>query len=207
MSLDISEWLAELGLSECMATFIKNAIDICSVTALAEADLKELGLKLGHRRLFQQAAARLDGARSPAAGSGAHPGKPTATDAERRQPTVMFGDLALKGTPMRGARVGKSLQSRPCGVTRDAPSMVSGPPTPQSHASIGQRRHHETSPPVLTRSVEDAIVVVVPVVYHQSRPGYPESTDDDDQTDGQWRGATLLFAIGPTAMSSVLLRS
>ncbi len=61
----LAEWLSSLGLEEYAERFAENAIDISVVGDLTEEDLKELGLRLGHRRRLRRAIAELqrDGVR------------------------------------------------------------------------------------------------------------------------------------------------
>lgn len=54
MSEDFANWLKRLGLGEYAKTFAENAVDLRTLPTLTDDDLKELGLKLGHRRLLQQ---------------------------------------------------------------------------------------------------------------------------------------------------------
>ena len=61
MSEEFANWLEGLGLGQYAEAFAENAIDLRTLPALTEADLKELGLKLGHRRLLQQAIEKLSG--------------------------------------------------------------------------------------------------------------------------------------------------
>ena len=57
MSDEIANWLEELGLGQYADVFAENAIEFRALPALTEDDLKELGLKLGHRRVLQRALA------------------------------------------------------------------------------------------------------------------------------------------------------
>lgn len=57
---DIHEWLTRFGLSEYVPIFEENGVDIRSLGDLTEDDLKELGVKLGHRRLIQRALVEQD---------------------------------------------------------------------------------------------------------------------------------------------------
>lgn len=91
---DIRQWLKALGLAEYADEFEDNAVDLRTLPLLSEDDLKELGVKLGHRRIIQQAVSALQGqdaeiprqdAKTPTVLEGG--------DAERRQLTVMFCDL------------------------------------------------------------------------------------------------------------------
>lgn len=66
---DLAKWLEGLGLGEYADAFAENAVDFRTVTALTEDDLKELGLKIGHRRLLQKAVADLSASDRPTDGS------------------------------------------------------------------------------------------------------------------------------------------
>ena len=101
------EWLRESGLERYAAVFAENDIDFSNARALSEADLRELGLTLGHRKNFLAALAALE------ASTPARPANPAAvptpapavdlrpsTDAarpseagERRQLSVLFCDM------------------------------------------------------------------------------------------------------------------
>ena len=93
---DIQQWLDALGLAEYAEEFEKNAVDLRALPSLSEDDLKELGVKLGHRRILQKAIAGL-GDQSLASDQPpkeeAPPTPAEDVDAERRQLTVMFCDL------------------------------------------------------------------------------------------------------------------
>jgi class 3 adenylate cyclase/tetratricopeptide (TPR) repeat protein len=91
--MDIAEWLAGLGLEQYAQTFHDNAIEISVLPALTDMHLKELGLPLGHRLKLLQAIAALRNAAPPVASESEQATPPTAPPAERRQLTVMFGDL------------------------------------------------------------------------------------------------------------------
>ena len=87
---DIKGWLEKLELGKYAEVFAENEIDFRSLPRLSEEDLKELGLSLGARRSLQAAIEQLprektDQRRESLATSG---------EAERRQLTVMFCDLA-----------------------------------------------------------------------------------------------------------------
>ncbi|SKC81180.1 Tetratricopeptide repeat-containing protein [Burkholderia sp. CF099] len=88
----IAEWLASLGLSEYVQVFAENGIDPSVLPDLTDQDLKDLGVLLGHRRKMLRTIAELGDsalAISPVAAAPV-PGD----DADRRQLTVMFCDLA-----------------------------------------------------------------------------------------------------------------
>ncbi|HEY0524982.1 MAG TPA: adenylate/guanylate cyclase domain-containing protein [Stellaceae bacterium] len=128
---DLSRLLAELGLSQYENVFVDNDVDADVLPHLTDADLKELGLSLGHRRKLLAA---LGGAGSPGAASAATPSaaadpsaapppagaaaagapqvpvpappspSPAPPEAERRQLTVMFCDMV--GSTELTARLG-----------------------------------------------------------------------------------------------------
>ncbi len=88
------DWLREAGLERYASVFADNDIDFSNARTLCEADLRELGLTLGHRKNFLAALAALE---SPST-VGSPPGAATAETqgtpgGERRQLTVMFCDL------------------------------------------------------------------------------------------------------------------
>ncbi len=56
---DIREWLEELGLGQYAEAFAENAIDLETLPHVSDADLKDLGVALGHRRTLQAAVAAL----------------------------------------------------------------------------------------------------------------------------------------------------
>ena len=75
---DLGDWLQTLGLGMHAETFRRNDVGFEVLRRLTDADLKELGLSLGHRRILLDAVAE----------QAAH-----SAQAERRQITVMFCDL------------------------------------------------------------------------------------------------------------------
>src|SRR6516165_3568375 len=88
--MDVAEWLRELGLEEYAPAFRANAIDEKVLPRLTAEDLKDLGVGLvGHRRRLLDAIAALGAGETPPAPSP----PPTASEAERRQLTIMFCDL------------------------------------------------------------------------------------------------------------------
>ncbi len=88
MAHDIDQWLDGLGFTKYAEIFAENEIDLGTLPHLGEADLNELGLSMGPRKKLLAAIAEL-GTSTPAA---ADPGM-VAREAERRQLSVMFGDL------------------------------------------------------------------------------------------------------------------
>ena len=97
--MDIAEWLRGLGLERYTDAFQDAEVTTEVLPELTEADLRELGLPLGPRRIVLKAIQAL--ARLPttvaAAGGGARASSSKAAsisvEAERRQLTVMFVDL------------------------------------------------------------------------------------------------------------------
>jgi hypothetical protein len=92
---DIAAWLHGLGPQRYEQAFCDNAIDAAVLSSLTAEDLKDLGVTLvGHRRRLLDAIAA-PGAEVPvAAVTAKSPDAPAQADAERRQLTVMFCDLA-----------------------------------------------------------------------------------------------------------------
>ncbi len=84
---ELAPLLEALGLQRYGPTFVANDVDFAALRLLSEADLKELGLSLGHRRKLMAALAGV----APAAG--AAPPAVAEPSTERRQLTVMFCDL------------------------------------------------------------------------------------------------------------------
>src|SRR5947209_5972552 len=91
---DLTEWLAGLGLDKYASAFAEQEIDFDLLPFLTEPDVRELGLPIGPRRKLLEAIAALRG--EPVQRFD----KPQAdSNAERRQLTVMFVDLA-NSTPL-----------------------------------------------------------------------------------------------------------
>ncbi len=87
---DFRRWLEALGLGRYAATFAAHDVGFEALRLLSEADLKELGLSLGHRRILQHALQQ----RQPGNALGLPASAPAAAgQGERRQITVMFCDL------------------------------------------------------------------------------------------------------------------
>jgi class 3 adenylate cyclase/predicted ATPase len=94
---DLRQWLEAQGLAQYAEVFAENDVDFDVLSELSEYDLEKLGLSLGHRRkLIRALEARrrenTEASRQPAASTPAAPA-PAATEAERRQVTVLFCDL------------------------------------------------------------------------------------------------------------------
>src|SRR3954468_6146283 len=88
--VDVAAWLRGLGLERYAPSFLDAEITGEALAELTDADLRELGLPLGPRKLVLRAIRDLAGPTEPArqetAGASVPPG------AERRQLTVMFVD-------------------------------------------------------------------------------------------------------------------
>ena len=65
MSDDVHTWLRELGLEQYSDAFAASDIDLRVLPHLTEADLRELGLSLGHRKILMAAVAESFGTASP----------------------------------------------------------------------------------------------------------------------------------------------
>jgi len=98
--VDVGAWLRGLGLERYEQAFRDNEIDAAVLPRLTADDLKDMGVAVvGHRRRLFDAidALRVDGGLPPPGGADADatpgPAAVPATQAERRQLTVMFVDL------------------------------------------------------------------------------------------------------------------
>lgn len=98
---EVGQWLRKLGLGKYEEIFAKHEIDEDVLPELDEDDLKDLGIALGHRRKLLKAIAELRSPEAAPARSPASNGQQTGgriwsapREAERRQLTVMFCDLA-----------------------------------------------------------------------------------------------------------------
>src|SRR6202047_1837368 len=93
--MDIAAWLQSLGLERYMPAFRDNDVDAEVLPKLTAEDLISIGvISVGHRRKLLEAIASLDMAVPAAVVTAPAPGAPGQVDAERRQLTVMFCDLA-----------------------------------------------------------------------------------------------------------------
>ena len=96
--MDIGAWLRGLGLEQYEPVFCDNDIDGDVLPSLTAEDLKDLGINsVGHRRRLLEAIASLNKSGIQAAIMPVDDGP--ATEAERRQLTVMFCDL-VGSTPL-----------------------------------------------------------------------------------------------------------
>ncbi len=89
--MNVAEWLRGLGLEQYVPAFRANDIDEEVLRRLTGEDLRELGvISIGHRRRLLDGIAALSTAEAPATPP---PVPIAASEAERRQLTVMFCDL------------------------------------------------------------------------------------------------------------------
>ena len=104
MSGTIESWLKDLDLGQYTETFLKNDVDFRALPHLTEADLRELGVSLGHRKIMLAAIVALGGRSAPAepkttvpagrqGGDREHAPPANTAEAERRLLTVLFCDL------------------------------------------------------------------------------------------------------------------
>ncbi|MGE3743547.1 MAG: AAA family ATPase, partial [Geminicoccaceae bacterium] len=92
MAATIESWLIALDLERYREVFAANDVDLRAVPHLTDADLRELGISLGHRRIILAAAAELNASeatRTQGRSSEPPPGK----DAEFRVLSILFCDL------------------------------------------------------------------------------------------------------------------
>src|SRR5215475_3979275 len=99
-TMDVREWLHELGLGQYGQTFRDNKIDADVLADLTDGDLEKLGIPLGDRKRLLKAIAatvapepRAAQTRLVASASASTPHTFAPPDAERRPITVMFCDL------------------------------------------------------------------------------------------------------------------
>ncbi|MDX0524349.1 putative ATPase [Sinorhizobium medicae] len=82
---DVTTWLAEIGLQHLAGKFADAQIDFDTLALLSEQDLRELGIPLGPRRKLLAAIAAL--------GRSVRPQGSDPTPVERRQLTILIGDM------------------------------------------------------------------------------------------------------------------
>lgn len=88
---DLTQWLNQFGLDQYAAVLAENAVDLETVVELVDDDLKELEIPLGHRKKLLKAIAEL---RTQSEAPTTSSATAESVEAERRQLTVMFCDLA-----------------------------------------------------------------------------------------------------------------
>ena len=91
---DLFEWLANLGLEKYSDVFVKQEIEYEHLPLLTDGDVRDLGLPIGPRRKLLDAIEALRDVPTPK-----HDRLTRPSEAERRQLTIMFVDLA-DSTPM-----------------------------------------------------------------------------------------------------------
>ncbi|MFC5499435.1 ATP-binding protein [Caenimonas terrae] len=89
----LARWLDTLGLAAHAETFHRNDVDLELLPTLSDADLKELGLSLGHRRMLLAALRDLQDGQDQRPPRRSQAAPPKSEQGERRQITVMFCDL------------------------------------------------------------------------------------------------------------------
>lgn len=100
--MDVSTWLAQLGLEQYEGQFRDNDVTAEILPQLTADDLRDIGVaSVGHRRRLLTAIAALHATTEPAAVSIAVPRRPAPLP-ERRQLTVLFCDL-VGSTPLARA--------------------------------------------------------------------------------------------------------
>lgn len=93
--MELSQWLADIGLEAYVPQFEANEVGLADVPHLTFDDLREIGLPVGPRRRFLMAAAEIPVAPHDPIGAGGEPvaaSRPT-SGAELRTMSVMFCDL------------------------------------------------------------------------------------------------------------------
>ncbi len=89
----IEHWLTSQGLEQYAEVFAENDIDLRALGYLDEADLKELGVSLGHRRILLAAISALNPENGRLDAELSKPDDATTVEPERRQLTVLFCDI------------------------------------------------------------------------------------------------------------------
>ena len=97
----IEDWLSQLGLGKYVEAFVQNDVDLRALPHVTEADLQELGVSLGHRKIIlaainELAQPKLDGLPPDslrAEKSEPLAEAPTEPAADRRLLSVLFCDL------------------------------------------------------------------------------------------------------------------
>ena len=115
--MDVAAWLRGLGLQRYEAAFRDNAIDAEVLPELTADDLVSIGVNsVGHRRKLLAAIAALGGSVTAAVTSARE--APAQPHAERRQLTLLFGDLV--GSTALSARLDPEDLRRVYRAYRDA---------------------------------------------------------------------------------------
>jgi len=98
---NVEQWLSDLGLGKYAEVFAESEIGVDILPKMNSDDLREMNIPLGPRKLLLEAIAELRAKQestvitqaTPAADGASPDRKPTTSDAERRQLTVMFCDM------------------------------------------------------------------------------------------------------------------
>jgi len=177
--MDLEAWLRSLGLEQYVAAFRENAIDDTILPSLTAEDLKELGIRaVGHRRKLLDAIAALR-AEATRATTDRPPmvDRPPRGIAERRQVTVMFGDLV--GWTALSARTDPE----------DLREIISG-----YHQCINEIVHRFGG--YVAKYFGDGVLVYF---------GYPEAHEDDAERAVR-AGLELIAAVAAIPRSSLQMR-
>ncbi len=86
----LDEWLGSIGLPNYLQLFHEHAVDFSVLPELSEADLKDMGIPLGHRRKLLRAISELAETAMTDFSSSSRQSRDAA---ERRQLTVLFCDM------------------------------------------------------------------------------------------------------------------
>lgn len=99
MNTSIANWLDGIELGQYADVFVENDVDVRALPHLTDADLRELGVSLGHRRILLAAIARLASDSEAGPGAAADDTDPTPPqegapkEAEYRLLSILFCDL------------------------------------------------------------------------------------------------------------------
>jgi class 3 adenylate cyclase/tetratricopeptide (TPR) repeat protein len=100
MESSVSKWLGQIGLGVYADILAENDVDMRALPLLSEADLRELGVSLGHRKILMAAITDVGSTVQPQTTILAKPSEPDPTpevaptdDAEHRLLTVLFADI------------------------------------------------------------------------------------------------------------------
>ena len=98
----VEDWLSQLGLGKYVEAFVQNDVDLRALPHITEADLQELGVSLGHRKIILAAINGLGRPRLDDLPPGSHPRREVGAfalksrqepAADRRLLSVFFCDL------------------------------------------------------------------------------------------------------------------
>ncbi|MEX2745080.1 adenylate/guanylate cyclase domain-containing protein [Rhizobium mongolense] len=119
---DVTSWLAEIGLPHLADKFVDAQIDFDTLALLSDQDLRELGVPMGPRRKLLAAIAAL--------GSSARQPGGDRTPVERRQLTILVGDIvgsteyASRLDPEDFSQLTQTFLSRCSGLARSHGGFV-----------------------------------------------------------------------------------